>query len=296
MSKLLRVAVIDDHPLFREGVVSMLTSVDGIEVVEQGATAAEALKLAQDLLPDLMLLDVGMPGGGVEAAASIARTCPNVRIIMLTASEDERDVASALQAGARGYILKGSSGHEVVQTLRAVAGGDSYVAPNLAARLLIKQGQRTATIVDHNPHDLTAREEEILALVALGMSNKEIARRFNCTERTVKHHMTNIMQKLNVRNRVQAAVKFPRARVGLAIQGRPTTHPIRPPKESTSSSGQVVQGRWPLMPEPPLRLRGCTAGHECACRSLPQRHWRSPPPSALARLHPRPTRAHSTGQ
>jgi two-component system nitrate/nitrite response regulator NarL len=208
MSKLLRVAVIDDHPLFREGVVGMLTSVDGIEVVGQGATAAEALKVAQELLPDVMLLDVGMPGGGVEAAASIARTCPNVRIIMLTASENEQDVASALQAGARGYLLKGSSGHEVVQTLRAVAGGDSYVAPNLAARLLIKQGQRTETIVDRNPHDLTSREEEIFALVALGMSNKEIARRFNCTERTIKHHMTNIMQKLNVRNRVQAALKF----------------------------------------------------------------------------------------
>ena len=208
MSKLLRVAVIDDHPLFREGVVSLLTSVDGIEVVGQGATAAEALRVAQELLPDVMLLDVGMPGGGVEAAGSIARTCPNVRIIMLTASENEQDVASALRAGARGYLLKGSSGHEVVQTLRAVAGGDSYVAPNLAARLLIKQGQRTATIVDHNPHDLTSREEEIFALVALGMSNKEIARRFNCTERTIKHHMTNIMQKLNVRNRVQAALKF----------------------------------------------------------------------------------------
>ena len=208
MSKLLRVAVIDDHPLFREGVVGMLTSVDGIEVVGQGATAAEALRVAQELLPDVMLLDVGMPGGGVEAAGSIARTCPNVRIIMFTASENEQDVASALQAGARGYILKGSSGHEVVQTLRAVAGGDSYVAPNLAARLLIKQGQRTETIVDRNPHDLTSREEEIFALVALGMSNKEIARRFNCTERTIKHHMTNIMQKLNVRNRVQAALKF----------------------------------------------------------------------------------------
>jgi DNA-binding NarL/FixJ family response regulator len=208
MSKLLRVAVIDDHPLFREGVVSLLTSVDGIEVVGQGATAAEALRVAQELLPDVMLLDVGLPGGGVEAAGSIARTCPNVRIIMFTASEDERDVASALQAGARGYILKGSSGHEVVQTLRAVAGGDSYVAPNLAARLLIKQSKRIEAVVDQNPHNLTSREEEIFALVALGMSNKEIARRFNCTERTIKHHMTNIMQKLNVRNRVEAALKF----------------------------------------------------------------------------------------
>jgi two-component system nitrate/nitrite response regulator NarL len=208
MSKLFRVAIIDDHPLFREGVASMLTSVDGIEVVGQGSTAADALKIAQECFPDVMLLDVRLPGGGVEAAASIARACPNVRIIMLTASEDEQDVASALQAGARGYILKGSSGHEMVETVRAIAGGDSYVAPNLAARLLIKRGKRTATDAVHNPRDLTSREVEIFALVARGMSNKEVARSFKCTERTVKHHMTSIMQKLNVRNRVEAVLKF----------------------------------------------------------------------------------------
>ena len=208
MSKLFRVAIIDDHPLFREGVASMLTSVDGIEVVGQGSTAADALKIAQESFPDVMLLDVRLPGGGVEAAASIARACPNVRIIMLTASEDEQDVASALQAGARGYILKGSSGHEVVETVRAIAGGDSYVAPNLAPRLLIKRGKRAATDTVHNPRDLTSREVEIFALVARGMSNKEVARSFKCTERTVKHHMTSIMQKLNVRNRVEAVLKF----------------------------------------------------------------------------------------
>ena len=109
MLKLCRVAIVDDHPLFRDGVASMLTGVEGIEVVGQGATAAEALKVAQELLPDVILLDVGMPGGGVEAAASIARNCPNVRIIMLTASENEQDVASALQAGARGYILRAAA-------------------------------------------------------------------------------------------------------------------------------------------------------------------------------------------
>jgi two-component system nitrate/nitrite response regulator NarL len=208
MSKSFSIAVIDDHPLFREGVVSMLASVDGIEVVGQGATAAEAVKVAQELLPDVMLLDVGLPGGGVEAAATIVRNCPNVRIIMLTASENEQDVASALQAGARGYILKGSSGPELVETLRAIARGDSYVAPNLAARLLIKQSKRIEAVVDQNPHNLTSREEEIFALVARGMSNKEVARSLNCTERTIKHHMTNIMQKLNVRNRVEAVLKF----------------------------------------------------------------------------------------
>jgi len=131
-----------------------------------------------------------------------------VRIVMLTASEREQDVAAALQAGARGYILKGSSGQEVVETLRAIARGDSYVAPNLAARLLIKQNKQVEAVVERSFHDLTAREEDIFALVARGMSNKEMARIFKCTERTIKHHMTNIMQKLNVRNRVEAALKF----------------------------------------------------------------------------------------
>ena len=206
----IRIAVIDDHPVFREGVVGMLSYVDGVEVVGEGATAADALKVAQDLLPDVILLDVNMPGGGLQAAADIARVCPNVRTIMLTASENEQDVTSALQAGARGYILKGSSGDEVVATVRAIARGDSYVAPNLAARLLIKQGKRIGTIVERNAHDLTSREEEIFALVSRGMSNKEVARCRKCTERSVKHHMTNIMRKLHVRNRVEAALKFSR--------------------------------------------------------------------------------------
>jgi two-component system nitrate/nitrite response regulator NarL len=104
--------------------------------------------------------------------------------------------------------LKSSSGQEIVEAVRAIAGGDSYVAPNLAARLLIKQSKRIEAVIDQNPSDLTSREEEVFAFVARGMSNKEIARGFNCTERTIKHHVTNIMQKLNVRNRVQAALKF----------------------------------------------------------------------------------------
>jgi DNA-binding NarL/FixJ family response regulator len=204
----IRIAVIDDHPMFREGVVGMLTHVDGVEVVGEGATAADALKVAQDLLPDVILLDVRLPGGGVEAAAKIAHVCPNVRTIMLTASENEQDVTSALQAGARGYILKASSGPEVVETVRAIFRGGSYVEPNLAARWLMKKGKRIE-IVD-NLRDLTSREEEIFELVSRGMSNKEVARGRKCTERTVKHHMTNIMRKLNVRNRVEAVLKFSR--------------------------------------------------------------------------------------
>src|SRR5262250_2880095 len=133
MPDAIRIAVIDDHPMFREGAVQTLTSIDGIEVVGEGATAADALKVAEELRPDVMLLDIGLPGGGVQAAANIARACPDVRAVMLTASENEQDVASALQAGARGYILKGSSGAEVIETVRAIFRGESYVAPRLAA-------------------------------------------------------------------------------------------------------------------------------------------------------------------
>ena len=208
MSKSLRVAVIDDHPLFREGVINMLRQVGDIEVVGQGATAADALRIAEEHTPDVVLLDVCLPGGGVEAAGSISRACPEVRTIMLTASEDEQDVTSALQAGVKGYVLKSSGGHEVVEALRAVTRGGSYVAPSLAARLLVSKGKRIETVASDNPHNLTSREGEVFALVSRGMSNKEIARSLKCTDRTVKHHMTNIMQKFNVRNRVQAVLKF----------------------------------------------------------------------------------------
>ena len=208
MPNALRVAVIDDHPLFREGVISVLMGVDDIEVVGQGATAADALRIAQELVPDVMLLDLCLPGGGVNAAASIAHTCRSVGTIMLTASEDEQDVASALQAGVKGYILKGSGRHEVVEAMRAVVRGGSYVAPSLAARLLVSKVKRIEVTVDDNRRDLSSREEEVFALVAQGRSNKEVARSLKCTERTVKHHMTNIMQKLSVRNRVEAVLKF----------------------------------------------------------------------------------------
>jgi len=207
MTELIRVAIIDDHPLFRAGVVTVLMGEEGIEVVREGATAADALRIAQEVLPDVMLLDIGVPGGGVEAAASIARACPDVRTVMLTASENEQHVMSALQAGARGYILKGSSGQEVVEAVRAIAKGDSYMAPNLAARLLINRGKQVETVKD-STRSLNSREEEVFAFVVRGRSNKEIARALNCTERTVKHHMTKIMQKLNVRNRVEAVLKF----------------------------------------------------------------------------------------
>src|SRR5712671_485058 len=173
MPDAIRIAVIDDHPMFREGAVQIFACMDDIEVVAEGATAADALRVAQELRPDVMLLDISLPGDGLEAAASIARTFPGVRTVMLTASESELDVASALQAGARGYILKGSSAAEVVETVRAIFKGESYVAPSLAARLLIQMGKRNEVVANKPVSDLTAREDEILALVSSGMTNKE---------------------------------------------------------------------------------------------------------------------------
>jgi two-component system, NarL family, nitrate/nitrite response regulator NarL len=207
LPNLIRIAVIEDHPLYRAGTIQTLMQTSGIEVIGEGATAADALKIAQELKPDVILLDLHLPGGGVEAIANIVRDCPNVRTIVLTASENEQDVASALAAGARGYILKDSSGSDVIETVQAVVRGNCYVAPNLAARILVNKAQ-IEPVAHDNPHDLTSREREIFALVSQGMSNKEIARRLKRTERTVKHHMTNIMQKLNVRTRVQAVLKL----------------------------------------------------------------------------------------
>jgi DNA-binding NarL/FixJ family response regulator len=142
MAKPIRIAVFDDHPLFREGVIQLLKRVDGFEIVGEGASATDAIKVAQDHTPDIILLDLCVPGGGIEAAARIARDCPFVRTLVLAASEREQDVTSALRAGARGYVLKRSWESEVVHAVHAIVRGDFYFTPNFAARLLIERSKR----------------------------------------------------------------------------------------------------------------------------------------------------------
>src|SRR5262245_36937828 len=133
MSDPIRVALVDDHPLFREGVAHTLETEPDVQIVAQGATADEALRLSLESLPDILLLDINLPGGGLDAARRIATACPVTKIIMLTVSEDEEDVLAALKAGARAYALKGVSGRDLVAIVRAVHAGDVYVTPSLAA-------------------------------------------------------------------------------------------------------------------------------------------------------------------
>ena len=208
MSEGIKVVIVDDHPLLREGVARTLSEQPDFEVVGEGASAAEAIALAERLLPDIIILDVSMPGGGIDAARRISVSCPVVKMVMLTVSEDDEDVYASLQAGARGYILKGVGGLELVDVVRSVHRGGSYVSPTLAARILVDLGRLDRSGRPHDPiSDLSVREEQILDLLSRGLSNKEIGRELDLQEKTVKHYMTNILQKLQVRNRVEAALK-----------------------------------------------------------------------------------------
>jgi two-component system nitrate/nitrite response regulator NarL len=205
MTDPVRVVIVDDHPLFREGVAATLVSQGDLEVVGEGASAADALALATTLLPDLMLLDLNLPGGGLSAARQVTSACPVTKIVMLTFSEEESDVLASLKAGARGYILKGVSGQELRRIVRGVQSGEVYITPTLAAGVLMEIAGTERP--SQNPlNDLTPRERQILEGVATGHSNKEIGRDLDISEKTVKHYMTNVLQKLQVRNRVEAAL------------------------------------------------------------------------------------------
>ncbi len=204
MSDRLRVLVADDHPLFREGVVHSLSSEEDIEVVAEASSGEGAVRLATELMPDLVVLDLDMPkGGGIAATRQIAASCPATAILILTVSEDPDDLLQALKAGARGYVLKGVPAHGLVHAVRAVTGGEVYVTPTLASSILHEM-TREETV---DPFDrLTPREREILELVAEGHTNREIGEQLYLAEKTVKHYMTNVLQKLHVRSRVEAAL------------------------------------------------------------------------------------------
>lgn len=221
MTRQIRVVVVDDHPLFRSGVVASLREFDDLDVVGQGGSADDAVRLVRELSPDVALLDISMPGNGLSAAAAIVSDRSATRIVMLTVSEHDDDVLKALDAGVAGYALKGIAGNELAGIVRSVAAGASYVAPTLGGRLLLSARGSTASRTRLPFDTLTAREIQIAGLLTEGLSNKEIGRILNLQEKTVKHHMTQILQKLNVRNRVEAAMLARDHWAGRPAQARP---------------------------------------------------------------------------
>jgi DNA-binding NarL/FixJ family response regulator len=203
-----RVLLADDHALFRQGVRRLLEAAGDVEVVGEAETGEQTVRLVDDLAPDVVLLDVAMPGlSGIEAARLIKSRSPRTGIIMLTVHADEEYLFEAIKAGAMGYLLKDCTPDELVRAIRVVHGGEGLLAPTMAAKVM-REFARTRQATDlagvHLP--LTPRETEILQHVAAGLANKEIARRLSISERTVKNHLSNIMEKLHVNSRTQAAV------------------------------------------------------------------------------------------
>ncbi len=210
MNTRIRVAVVDDHPLFREGVTRSLSELDGFEIVAEGSSGEDAVRIAGTLRPDVLLMDISMPGGGLHAIPAVLGVAPSQKIVMLTVSESSEDVTTALARGAVGYVLKGVGARTLADAIRTVAAGEGYVAPTLSARLISARTEmpsKSALIAS-----LTPREMEVLELVAVGMSNKHVAIELDLQEKTVKHHMTQILAKLGVTNRTEAAMALRNAR------------------------------------------------------------------------------------
>jgi len=220
----IRVLVVDDNGLFRDGLVGLLGRLDDIEVVGAAGSGEEAIRRAPVLRPDVVLMDIAMPGmGGVEATRQILEAHPNVAVCMLTVSEQERDLFAAVRAGARGYLAKSVELDVLATAIRTLADGGALVSPHLARDLLEAFAQFSPPQRDSATDRLTPREKEILALVGRGMSNPEIAERLVIAENTVKVHLRNILDKLQVHSRAQAAAIA--AQAGLTGRIRPGDDP-----------------------------------------------------------------------
>ena len=206
---IIRVIIADDHAVVRDGLRALVEAQPGLTVVGEAADGQEAWQRACDLHPDVLLLDLSMPGGGgADAAERIARDCPDVRVLALTMHEERGYVSRLLRAGASGYVLKRTATSELVRAIRTVAAGGTYVDPSLAGALLAEQAQRASNAT--NPDGaatLSVREAEVLRMIARGHSNKEIAAELEISIKTVESHKANAMTKLGLRSRV-ALVRF----------------------------------------------------------------------------------------
>jgi DNA-binding NarL/FixJ family response regulator len=210
----LRVLVADDHPLFRDGLRSALASHGDAEVVGEAATGDAAITSALELQPDVVVMDLQMPGAnGIEATRRIIEASPHIGVLVLTMFEDDDSVFAAMRAGARGYLLKGAGQDEIARAVRAVAAGEAVFGPAVAQRLMDFFASQPSGPPPAFP-DLTEREREILELVAQGESNQSIARRLFLSQKTVRNHVSNIFTKLQVADRAQAIVRAREAGLG----------------------------------------------------------------------------------
>jgi DNA-binding NarL/FixJ family response regulator len=214
-----RILLADDHALFRDGVASLLAAWDH-EVVGQAADAPTAIAMVLALTPDLVLMDVAMPGGGVAATRALATAAPTTAIVMLTASEDPDDLFAALKAGARGYLLKDLEARELRAMLEAVGRGEAAISPAMATRIIAElrdPSGASAAAGSRDPDRLTEREVEVLRCVVDGLRNKEIAAALGVSENTVKFHLRNILDKLHAQSRSEAVARA--VREGLVPEG-----------------------------------------------------------------------------
>jgi DNA-binding NarL/FixJ family response regulator len=204
----IRVIVVDDQELFRRGLIMLLSVEDGIDVVGEASDGVAATELAASAVPDVVLMDVRMPKrSGIEACITIKDAAPSAKILMLTVSEEEADLYEAVKNGASGYLLKDASIDEVAQAVALVADGQSLISPSMAIKLLdeFKQMSRTDRSSVPTPR-LTERELEVLRLVAQGLNNREIAKQLFISENTVKNHVRNILEKLQLHSRMEAVM------------------------------------------------------------------------------------------
>ena len=208
MNKSIKIAIIDNHPLWRAGVSGYFKDSTSIKVVAEGAKATDALRLAKHIQPDLMLLDTEIEGGGINAAESISTNAPHIKPVILSDATDRNTVQSALQAGCRGYVSKTVEATHLARIIKSIYSGDIYLTPEIAISILFESID--AAEPNSDPHQmidtLTRREQQILSHLVKGLSNKQIAGEVFLSEKTIKHYMTNILQKLQVRSRVEAAL------------------------------------------------------------------------------------------
>ncbi|PYI57574.1 response regulator transcription factor [Paenibacillus flagellatus] len=216
----MRLLIADDHPLFREGIIAVLQGYEGLEVVGEAETGDESIRLAESLQPDLILMDISMPGvNGIEATRQIIATSPHIRILILTMFDDDNSVFSAIRAGARGYLLKGAKPKEILRALVAVADGEAIFSPGIASKMMYYFDTLQRPPQKEIFPGLTVRETEILEQLAKGKTMADLALSFQLSLKTVRNHVSNILNKLQVVDRAQAILLAREAGLGKVTEG-----------------------------------------------------------------------------